>query len=172
MLFPLVKSKCFGDQGNHLCRTHLHSCWRGVIECSSMLVSYGWRVMARAGRCALQSLGWGHELWIPTGARDAIDEMLFELAPQAIQCARCKCSLHQITAITADVDQCFEACTPDVASKAWAETSSAFVAKFGTETIHVAKTKNEHARPGLRAWGRSWWSITIHQVSRALIAFG
>ena len=172
VLFPLVKSKCFSDRGFHICRKHLHSCWRRVIDCSSMPFSYGWKVMARAGRCALQSLGWGHELWNPTAAREAIDDMLAGLAPLASHCSRCGCPLHHLTVITADVGQCFEACTPDVASRAWAVTSAAYVAKFGTDAMQVAKTRKEHTRPGTRSWNRSWWPITTHQVSRALVAFG
>jgi len=61
-LFPLVKSKCFLDQGVHLCCKPLRSCWRRVIDCSSAPYAAGWRAVSRAGRGALRAISWGKEL--------------------------------------------------------------------------------------------------------------
>ena len=125
-LFPLVKSKCFSDQGIHRCQKPLHSCWRRVIDCSSAPYASGWRTMSRAGRGALRAIGWGKELWSIGEARAKVDRMLSSLAPPAASCQRCQCPLTRTTIITADIDQCFEACSPSEALSAWRCVEAAF----------------------------------------------
>ena len=170
-LFPLVKSKCFSDQGIHRCQKPLHSCWRRVIDCSSAPYASGWRTMSRAGRGALRAIGWGKELWSIGEARAKVDRMLSSLAPPAASCQRCQCPLTRTTIITADIDQCFEACSPSEALSAWRCVEVAFQQRYQCSVVSVHRGRKEKTQPAVRGWVRNWWGIELAWVARAILAF-
>ena len=47
-LFAKVKSKCFGDDGRHVCRKASHSCLRRILDSSKTPFAAGWRTLSRA----------------------------------------------------------------------------------------------------------------------------
>eukprot|EP00972_Heterocapsa_arctica_P073322 10828512-Heterocapsa_arctica.AAC.1 len=47
--------------------------------------------------------------------RPALERTLWDLdVPPSMHCVRCQAALGQITVVTADVDQAFEACSPSL----------------------------------------------------------
>ena len=110
-VFPLVKSKCFLDDGTRRCTKVAHSCWRRVIDCSGLPFARGWKAIARAARAVVRTSGLSRELFNIAQLRPELQEGLLRLnAPPVCKCSRCGAALQGITIVTADIDQAFEAC--------------------------------------------------------------
>ena len=111
-VFPLVKSKCYRDDGTRLCTKKAHSCWRRVIDCSGLPFARGWKAVARAARAVVKASKLTRELFNISHLRPELQACLLQLdAPPLCHCARCGAALPGITIVTADVDQAFEACS-------------------------------------------------------------
>ena len=169
-LFPLVKSKCYRDDGSRSCGKPNHSCFRRVLDTSLAPGSMAWRILGRGIRFVVSSLG-GKELFDPLLMGTKVSSLLDALAPSKTGfCRCCGAELCGLQVFVGDVDQAFESCTGENVSAAWAVVSSCFQRRFQESFVQVKKGKTYQARLGSRGWSRGWWAFNISQLGQALHA--
>eukprot|EP00959_Pyramimonas_sp_CCMP1952_P254863 5323099-Pyramimonas_sp.AAC.1 len=63
LLFPLVKSKCYSDEGGLACKKEGHSHWRRILDMSGTPHALGWKVAARGTRSVVHEAGVSREMF-------------------------------------------------------------------------------------------------------------
>ena len=169
-LFAFIKSKCFSDQGVKCCTKPQHSCFRRVIDTSSVGFASAWRVLGRAVRAVTQAIG-GHEVYDQSLAGQQLVQMLESLNPAATACKVCAVPLGgHLSLLSADVDQAFESCQGSNVSTGWSWTAETFRRAFNTDVVQIKRGKRFEARIGARPWSRGWWLLKLDDLARALLS--
>eukprot|EP00973_Karenia_brevis_P074016 10286150-Karenia_brevis.AAC.1 len=117
--FPLVKSKCYSDEGEKTCSKQGHSCFRRVINSSCIPYKRGWRLMARGARAVLRQVELGCEVFDITTVGALLRHQWSTIHPRVCSCWQCQDPLTQTTIITADIDQAFENVKGSEVGAAW-----------------------------------------------------
>ena len=171
-IFPLVKSKCWGPDGEHHCSSGpLHSCWRRVIDTSRTPCQAGWRAIARAVRMVVTTCKVSAEVFNLDSVRHELEKDVKQLRCQATgACLRCGAGLPApLSVVVTDVDQAFEACSASRVMPSWSELLQIFMQQQ-QEAVLVRKGRKSCTRLGREGFGQSWWLITVDMMSRALLA--
>ena len=169
-LFAFVKSKCFTDTGEKVCRKPGHSCCRRVVDTASVAFSSAWKVLGRAARAVVESLG-GSEIFDQSRAGTKLQEMLEGLAPPCSSCKVCgSCLNGNVSLFSADVDQAFESCEGSNVSKAWQWAAQSFTATHSTQYVQIRRGRKYESRLGSRPWNRGWWVLHLRDIGKALLA--
>eukprot|EP00971_Amphidinium_carterae_P074780 1477735-Amphidinium_carterae.2 len=173
-LVPLIKSKCWGDDGTHTCRKPQHSCMRRVIASGKVPWAASYRVVARAIRGVVRLVNTSREVFSLHLIRAALDGAMNSLTiPLAAECHACGCPLEHITCISCDVDQAFEQCAMDLVMPRWLHFASRFKDKFGTNKVLVRRGKRDFVQPEQRRRaGRGWFRLSLDAVTVALHSYG
>ena len=169
-IFPLIKSKCFADDGTKTCVKPGHSCWRRVVDCSQVAWPRAWKAVARGTRGLLRTLNLSHEVFDLSKARHHIDEMVSSIQAHSDMCWKCGTPLHQMSVVVADIDQAFEACESSAVMPAFEFFRVKFLSRHG-QWIWVRKTKKEATTTQLRTGQKGWWKFDMQSLSQALFAF-
>ena len=129
-VFPLIKSKCYGDDGRKSCMKQNHSCMRRVFDMSKGPYRKAWLVGARGARAVVRDSAANVELFSLHDLQPHLRAMMQGLvAPPAEQCQRCSCQLAGLSLVAADIDQAYEACGASLVQEAWEATVCRYRAK-------------------------------------------
>ena len=133
-VFPLIKYKCWRDDGTKSCTKANHSCWRRVIDNGTQPFQRGWKIMGKAARAVLMSVPGSREVFDLSEVKGRIDETLDMLTmPPSDRCCRCGVPICGLTVVTSDIDQAFEACKPATLVPAWQCFTERYREKYGSE---------------------------------------
>eukprot|EP00927_Polykrikos_kofoidii_P058377 TRINITY_DN5285_c0_g1_i1.p1 TRINITY_DN5285_c0_g1~~TRINITY_DN5285_c0_g1_i1.p1 ORF type:complete len:1325 (-),score=85.31 TRINITY_DN5285_c0_g1_i1:1897-5871(-) len=172
-LFPLIKSKCYNNDGTKKCTRPRHSCWRRVVDMAKTPHKQGWRTMARAIRGIVENSGVGFEIFDMKNAAPRILATIESLDASRVSscCHSCGKALRPgLHVTTLDIDQAFEACTASQVIPAWLRIAERYEAAHGSDRILVRRGRRHLTKAGKTGFGRGWWSISVEQATRALKA--
>ena len=148
-MYPLVKSKCYGVDGQRTCQRVGHSCMRKVINNAGFPFAGGWQLVGRALRGIAQWSAAGWEVFGLMEVRTAIDSMLAQLPPRCSRlCQDCSCLLPEhVTIVTADIDQAYESADSSTALADLELCLQAYERRHGTRAVLVKRGKRDFTRP-------------------------
>ena len=171
-LFPLVKSSCFDPGGRRTCTKPNHSCWRRVVDSSSLPWRSGWKVISRATRGIIINGGGSQEVFDQKLLGQEVWESFERLtAPCLGVCWRCGVQMQRLTIVTGDVDQAFEACSPEEVGKAFHHFRQQFGKNTGTNWIYVAKGRRYQVNPCKQSFGGAGYTLSTDTVLSALVVY-
>ena len=174
-LFPLCKSKCFTALGEHVCSKVGHSCMRRVINCSRMPYKYAWRLVSRAIRAVVISVGISQEIADLGALRGVLDSRMEAIAPTkgASACCRVGCgiAIGGTSIVTADIDQAFEACSSTSVLPAWQMICECFRRTTATEHVMVHRSRKVITSFGCKGFGGTTVVFSLEMLSLAMAGY-
>ena len=174
LLFPLVKSKCYSDEGERTCTKEGHSHWRRILDMSGTPYAAGWKTTARGIRAVVQESGVSREIFDINYARKHLQQAFFclERSENPSVCMCCQGAMEPgLHVVTVDIDQAFESCKASSIVPAWDYVANQYRASVGQERLLIRRGKRFIAKHGteVRQYGRGWWALSLSVLRRALV---
>ena len=113
----------------------------------------------------------GHEVFNPSTAGEAVQNMLDNLHPSCT--GLCKCCGSQLSGLqvfVGDVDQAFESCSGENVGIAWSIIAYQFLAKTGQSIVQIKRGRKFQSKIGSQGWSRGWWALSLQVLGAALQA--
>jgi len=170
-LFVSIKSKCYADDGTHICSKVGHSCLRRIIEFSRFPFQGPWRFVARGLRAMLAEVTCGIGVPSLKALPNVIRAKARHLVPSLTgRCMRCGGNLEQWNIATADIDQAFEECGGPILASALTALQAAFQVLHPSGYVSVKKGKAVETHIG-RFWSSDFITLHCTQITHAIQEF-
>ncbi|MFM7988000.1 MAG: hypothetical protein ACKPKO_52670, partial [Candidatus Fonsibacter sp.] len=170
VLWGLVKSKCFSNEGVHKCGQQGHVCIRRISSCAGLPWKNGWRSVGKGlqGMLMLAANTW--DVWDLQEATEALRAAMSMLGQGGLCCRKCRCSKKRLVVKTYDASQAFEALDPRDSLRGLWQTLHDVKETYGTTYISVARSKKLQFKPGRRRFSGGETIFSDLELRRALFA--